>query len=175
VNNKQHPLPSKGEVSLNGKHMTKTYYLTKEGLEKLKKECENLKMLQRNEILSEEAPSMLEGDALNPDYSFYKENLEELEKRIEELDCILKNCKIIKRPLKTEQNKISLGAKVILKKGSKEEEYKIVGTLEADPFAGRISNESPLGMSFIGKTVGESVSFNGGGEYKILKIVYEES
>jgi transcription elongation factor GreA len=156
--------------------MIKTYYLTKEGLEKIKREFEDLKILQKNEILSEAAPSMLEGDALNPDYSFYKENLEELEKRIEELDHIIKNHKTIRKPAKTEQNKVSLGARVVLKKGaSKEEEYKIVGTLEADPFAGRISNESPLGMSFIGKKVGELVSFNGGGEYKILKIQYEES
>lgn len=155
--------------------MAKTFYLTKEGLEKIKREYEDLKALQRNEIL-EEAPSMLEGDALNPDYSFYKENLEELEKRIENLECILKNYKIIRRPVKTEQDKVSLGAKVILKSGSsKEEEYRIVGTLEADPFAGKISNESPLGMSFIGKRVGENVSFNGGGSYKILKIQYEES
>ena len=155
--------------------MTKTFYLTKEGLEKIKKEYEDLRSLQRNEIL-ESAPSMLEGDALNPDYSFYKENLDELEKRIEELDNILKNYKIIKKPGKSEQDKVSLGAKVILKNGSTtHEEYKIVGTLEADPFKGLISNESPLGMSFIGKKVGESVSFNGNNHYKILKIQYEES
>lgn len=156
--------------------MTKTYYLTKEGLQKIKKELEDLKNLQRNEILSEEAPSMLEGDALNPDYSFYKENLEGLEKRIEELDLVLKNYKIIKKPGKEDQGKVCLGAKVYLKNGStKQEEYKIVGTLEADPFAGKISNESPLGMSFLGKKVGESISFNGAGHYKILKIQYEES
>jgi transcription elongation factor GreA len=155
--------------------MIKTFYLTREGLEKTKKEYENLKSLQRNEIL-ESAPSMLEGDALNPDYSFYKENLDKLEMRIEELDNVLKNYKIIKKPVKTEQNKVSLGAKVILMSASsKHEEYKIVGTLEADPFKGYISNESPLGMSFIGKKVGESISFNGSGRYKILKIQYEES
>lgn len=155
--------------------MIKTFYLTKEGLEKTKREYEDLKSLQRNEIL-ESAPSMLEGDALNPDYSFYKENLDELEMRIEELDNILKNYKIIKKPGKSEQNTVSLGAKVVLKNDSaKHEEYKIVGTLEADPFKGLISNESPLGMSFIGKKVGESVSFNGSGSYKILKIQYEES
>lgn len=175
IDNKHNPLPLRRGFRFNDKYMTKTYYLTKEGLEKTKKEYENLKLLQKNEILSEEAPSMLEGDALNPDYSFYKENLEELEKRIEELDCILKNYKIIRKPAKDEQGKICLGAKVVLKKGAKEEEYRIVGTLEADPFAGKISNESPLGMSFIGKAVGESVSFNGGGEYKIMKIRYEES
>lgn len=162
-------------ISAYKKHMTKIFYLTKEGLEKIKKEQEDLKALQRNEIL-ESAPSLLEGDALNPDYSFYKENLDELERRIEELEYILKNYKIIKRPARPEQDKVSLGAKVILKNGSSShEEYKIVGTLEADPFKGLISNESPLGMSFIGKKVGESVSFNGSDKYKILKIQYEES
>ena len=155
--------------------MTKTFYLTKEGLEKIKKEFEDLKALQRSEIL-ESAPALLEGDALNPDYSFYKENLDDLEIRIEELDNILKNYKIIKKPGRSEQNIVSLGAKVVLKNGtSKQEEYKIVGTLEADPFKGLISDESPLGMSFIGKRVGESVSFHGDKIYKILKIQYEES
>ncbi|MFA5431290.1 MAG: GreA/GreB family elongation factor [Candidatus Paceibacterota bacterium] len=155
--------------------MTKTFYLTKEGVEKIRKECEDLRSLHRNEVL-ESAPSLLEGDALNPDYSFYKENLDELERRIEELDMILNNYRIIKKPGKTEQDKVCLGAKVVLKNGSSsEEEYKIVGTLEADPFKGFISNESPLGMSFIGRKVGESVSFNGNGNYKILKIQYEES
>lgn len=154
--------------------MTKIFYLTKEGLERIKKEEQDLRSLQRDEIL-QSAPSLLEGDALNPDYSFYKENLDELEGRIEELDYILKNYKIIKKPGKAEQDKVSLGAKVVLKSGSSEEEYKIVGTLEADPFKGFISDESPLGMCFIGKKVGELVSFHGNGNYKILKIQYEES
>jgi transcription elongation factor GreA len=155
--------------------MIKTFYLTKEGLEKIKREYEDLKSFQRNEIL-ESAPSMLEGDALNPDYSFYKENLDGVELRLEELDNILNNYKIIKKPAKSEQDKVSLGAKVVLKNGSTvHEEYKIVGTLEADPFKGLISDESPLGKSFIGKRVGELVSFNDKSHYKILKIQYEES
>jgi transcription elongation factor GreA len=155
--------------------MTKTFYLTKEGIEKIRKEHDNLRSLQRDEIL-ESAPSLLEGDTLNPEYSSYKENLDELEGRIEELDNILKNYKIIEKPRKNEQDKVSLGAKIVLKNdSSKHEEYKIVGTLEADPFKGLISNESPLGMSFIGKKVGELVSFNNSNHYKILKIQYEES
>jgi len=154
--------------------MSKTYYLTKEGLEKIKKENEDLQNIYRKEVLKE-ASSILEGDTLNPDYSFFQENLEELEKRIEELNFILKNYKIIKRPSKEEQDRVNLGAKVVLKNGSsKEEEYRIVGTLEADPFSGKISNESPLGMTFIGKKIGEKVPFNGSGNYKILKIDYEE-
>jgi transcription elongation factor GreA len=155
--------------------MTKIYYLTKNGLKNIQREYEELKNLYKREIL-EEAPSMLEGDSLNPEFSSFQENIELLEQRIEELNHILKNYRIISKPSKKEQDKVDIGAKVILKNGSsKEEEYKIVGTLEADPFAGKISNESPLGVSFIGKKVGEVVSFNNDRKYKILKIQYEEA
>jgi len=155
--------------------MTKTYYLTKQGLEKIQREYEELKNLYKREIL-EDAPSMLEGDSLNPEFSVFQENIELLEQRIEELNHILKNYTIIRRPSKKEQDIVNIGAKVVLKNGSaKEEEYKIVGTLEADPFAGKISNESPLGISFIGKRVGEIVSFNNDKKYKILKVQYEEA
>ncbi|MDD2274247.1 MAG: GreA/GreB family elongation factor [Candidatus Pacebacteria bacterium] len=155
--------------------MTKIYYLTKNGLKNIQREYEELKNLYKREIL-EEAPSMLEGDSLNPEFSVFQENIELLEQRIEELNHILKNYRIISKPSKKEQDKVDIGAKVILKNGSKkEEEYKIVGTLEADPFAGKISNESPLGVSFIGKKVGEVVSFNNDRKYKILKIQYEEA
>lgn len=155
--------------------MTKTYYLTREGLEKIETEYEDLKNLYRREILGE-APSMLEGDSLNPEFSSFQENIELLEQRIEELNHILKNHILISKPPKKEQDRVDIGAKVILKNGSsKEEEYKIVGTLEADPFTGKISNESPLGTSFIGKKVGETISFNNDRKYKILKIQYEEA
>jgi len=154
--------------------MTKVYYLTKEGLEKVRQEYDEL-TLYRKEIL-EDVPPILEGDSLNPEFSSFQENIELLEKRIEELNYILKNYTIIKRPSKKDQDKVDIGARIILKNESaKEEEYKIVGTLEADPFAGKISNESPLGISFIGKRVGETVSFNNGKKYKILKVQYEEA
>lgn len=152
--------------------MPKIYYLTKNGLSKIKREYEDLKEIYRKEIF-EEAPALLEGDALNPDYSFFQENIEELEKRIEELSFILKNYKIIKKP--KDQEVVNLGAKVVLKNDSdKKEEYQIVGTLEADPFLGKISNESPLGMTFIGRKIGESIPFNDSMSYKIMKIKYEE-
>lgn len=155
--------------------MNKEYYLTKQGLENVKRELEELKKLQRNEIMAE-APSMLEGDALNPDYSFYLENIEELEKRIEELDAIIKHCSIIKKPLKKDQGMVCVGASLGLKDNSgKELEFKIVGTFEANPFEGRISNESPAGRASLGKRVGDTVAVNGGPLYKITKIQYEES
>jgi transcription elongation factor GreA len=153
--------------------MIKQFYLTKDGLEKVKTEYEALKELQRNEF--EEAPSMLEGDALNPDYSFYKENLEGLTRRLEELDNVLKNHVLIKKPAKDSQDKICIGASIIFKNGSaKEEKFRIVGTLEANPFEGKISDESPIGRAFLGKQVGEKVSLGGPNNYKILKIQYEE-
>ena len=153
--------------------MIKTYYLTKEGLRKLEHEREELLKIQSEEFL-EEAPVMLEGDSLSPEFSSYRENLDLLDQRIEELNYILKNYKLIKSPPKKQQDIVNIGAKVVLKGKTAKEEYKIGGTLEADPFTGRISNESPLGVSFIGKRVGETISFNGLDKYKILKIKYEE-
>jgi len=76
--------------------MTKVYYLTKEGLEKVRQEYDEL-TLYRKEIL-EDVPPILEGDSLNPEFSSFQENIELLEKRIEELNYILKNYTIIKRP-----------------------------------------------------------------------------
>jgi transcription elongation factor GreA len=154
--------------------MTKTFYLTKEGLKKLKAEYEDLKRLQKTE--HEEAPTLLEGDALNPDYSFYKENIDGLEQRLEELDNILKNYTIIRKPGKKEEKTVQIGAKVVLKNGSTEkEEFKIVGTLEANPFEGKISDESPIGSAFLGKQVGDTIALSNNINYKILKIQYEES
>jgi len=155
--------------------MNKEYYLTKQGLENVKREYEELKKLQKNEIMAE-APAMLEGDALNPDYSFFQENIEELEKRIEELENIIKHYSIIKKPPKKDQELVCVGARLGLKDDSgKELEFKIVGTFEANPFEGRISNESPAGMASLGKRVGDTVAVNGGPLYKITKIQYEES
>jgi transcription elongation factor GreA len=155
--------------------MNKEYYLTKQGLENVKREYEELKKLQKNEIM-EQAPAMLEGDALNPDYSFYLENIEELEKRIEELEMIIKHYSIIKKPPKKDQEMVCIGASLGLKDDSgKTLEFKIVGTFEANPFEGRISNESPAGQAALGKRVGDKVAVNGGPLYKITKIQYEES
>lgn len=147
------------------------YYLTKEKFEELNKECENLKKIQRNEF-SVDAPSLLEGEDLNPEYTAYQEHLEEVASRVAELENVLKNCKIISKPI--EPNKVDLGASVVLENGSAQlTEFKIVGTLEANPFEGKISNESPVGMSFLGKEVGETISI-GSCIYKILNIKYEE-
>ncbi len=147
------------------------YYLTKKKLEEIEQEHENLKKIKR-EKFSQGAPSFFEGEDLNPDFTFYEENMEGLNARIEELEAILKNHVIITRP--EDENRVGLGASVILKENLlKEQQFKIVGTLEANPFEGKISNESPAGRAFLGKRVGDMVSV-GANLYKILKINYEE-
>jgi len=98
--------------------------------------------------------------------------MEGLNARLEELESILKNYILIASPL--DKSKVSLGASVILKENfSQEKQFKIVGTLEANPFEGKISNESPAGRAFLGKEVGDTVSV-GSNLYQIIKINYEE-
>jgi len=163
--------PSRGSFSLLILKNMSIYYLTKKKMEEMEEEYENLKKIKR-ENFSQDAPSFFEGEDLNPDFAFYEENLEGLNARIEELETVLKNHVIIARP--PDKDKVYLGASVLLKENlSKEQRFKIVGTLEANPFEGKISNESPAGQAFLGKRVGDTVSV-GTNLYKILKINYEE-
>jgi len=109
---------------------------------------------------------------------FKKEDLEILERKTEELENILKNYQIIKFPPKAKQNIVDLGAKVFLEDSSGQKvKFQIVGTLEANPFLEKISNESPVGKALLGCKVGEKVDIDSPVklEYKILKITYEES
>jgi len=148
------------------------YYVTKKKLRELEEELENLKKIKREEF-QKGSPAVFEGEDVNPDFAFYQDSLEELDMRIEELENVLKNYIIIKAP--PEKDKICLGARVVFKDSSaSENEFKIVGTLEADPFEGKISNESPIGMALLGKRVGDIVSVGNNNSYRIVKINYEE-
>jgi len=125
------------------------YYLTKQKLEELEQEYDNLKKLKQ-EKFKEGAPAFFEGEDINPDFTSYEEGLEGLNVRLEELESILKNHALISNPV--EKDKVSLGASLVLKENlSQEKQFKIVGTLEANPFEGKISNESPVGRAFLGK------------------------
>ncbi len=149
------------------------YYVTKKKLKEIEDELENLKRLKKEEF-SGSSPSLFEGEDINPDFAFFQDSLEELDLRIEDLENILKNHIIIKAP--KEKDKIDLGAKVIFKDdSSSENEFRIVGTLEANPFEGKISNESPIGMALIGRKVGDTVSVGQNNNYRIIKINYEEA
>ncbi|MDD5569416.1 MAG: GreA/GreB family elongation factor [Candidatus Pacebacteria bacterium] len=153
--------------------MSTLYYVTKEKIEGLQREYDSLKNFLREE--SQEVPTVLEGENPNPDFATYRENLEEVNSRLVELENILKNHIIIQTPPQEDRDRVNLGAKVVLKDGdSQKAEFRIVGTIEANPFEGKISNESPAGMAFIGKKVGDTVYLGPNANYKILKIQYED-
>jgi transcription elongation factor GreA len=150
------------------------YYLTKEKLEELKKELEHLKSEGRKEIARQLKTAKEYGDlSENAEYSQAKDDQAILEIRISELENMIRNAIIIEKGSKKEEDKVSVGSKVILKKDNKNYEYLIVGEAEADPSSGKISNNSPLGKVLLGKKVGDEVVVEapmGKIKYKILKI-----
>jgi len=151
----------------------KKFYLTKEGLEKIKKEYRNLRNLKLAKT-NGEAPKIFESEDLNPEYLSFQEDLSFLESRIVELEYILKNTLLIKPPAGKKQNIIDLGAKVTVEVSNQIDEFTIVGSLEADPALGKISNESPVGQALLGHRKGEEISVSSPIEtiYKIRKIRY---
>jgi transcription elongation factor GreA len=153
------------------------FYLTKQGLEKIKKEEEALKELKMTKT-NGEPPQVLHSEDLNPEYLAFQEDINFLETRTLELENILKNAELIKNPPKNKQNIVDLGATVLAELDGREGEFKIVGTLEADPLGHKISNESPIGKAILGKKAGENVVIKTADiEHfcKIKKIKYDKS
>lgn len=151
----------------------KEFYLTKKGLEEIKKEYEVLNGLRVAKTKGE-APKILESEDLNPEYLSFKEDLNLLETRMVELEHVLKHVKIIKRPQKAKQNVVELGATVVTKVDGHKDEFTIVGTLEANPASGKISNESPVGKAFLGCRTGDEIVISSPVKtvYKIEKVKY---
>lgn len=149
------------------------FYLTKSGLEKIKKEHDALRSLKLSKIKGE-SPKIWQSEDVNPEYLSFQEDMEFLETRLSELDYILKNTELIKRPNNDGKNKIDLGAKVLVEVEGQADEFEIVGTLEANPALGRISNESPVGRALLGHCPGEEVVVSSPVKttYKIRKIKY---
>lgn len=151
----------------------KNFYLTKEGLEKIKKEYQNLKILKLSKTKGE-VPKIWHSEDLNPEYLSFQEDLGFLESRIAELEYILKHVELIRFPSKGKQNTINLGARVAVEVEGQADEFEIVGTLEANPSIGRISNESPVGRALLGHRIGDEVVVSSPIKtiYKIKKIRY---
>jgi len=149
------------------------YYLTKEGLTKIEKEREKLLKVRRAN-LRKGAPSFLHSEELNTEFISFKEDNEYLAAKIDELEHILNNFEIIKTPSKKERNKVCLGAWVKLEIKGKKEEFRIVGTLEADPAAGKISHKSPVGKALLGHKAGDVIKITSPAKaaYKIKSIKY---
>lgn len=152
----------------------KSYYMTEEGKEKLVKELEYLKSEKRKEVVERIKIARGFGDlSENSEYDAAKDEQAFVESRISTLEKMIRNAVIIESDGEN-SNTVTLGKKVIfaeiLSDGSEddEEEYTIVGSAEADPFEGKISNDSPMAMSLLGRQVGEEVVVQTpGGEIKV--------
>lgn len=154
----------------------KKYYLTEEGFKKLEKEREDLRNLKFSKTKGE-SPKIWQSEDLNPEYLAFQEDMDFLESRLAELDFILKNAELIKSPVKEEKNVINLGARVFVDVEGQSDEFEIVGTLEANPAMGKISNESPVGRALLGHKAGDEVVVSSPIKttYRIKKIKYNLS
>lgn len=131
-------------------------YISPKGLEKLKKELEGMKTVKRLEIAARlEAAKALGDLSENAEYQEAKEAQSLNESQVAELEEKLRNIVVIQKP--TDSNTVQVGATIDVDSSSGRETFTIVGSEEANPGEGKISNESPLGMAFLGKKAGETV------------------
>jgi len=149
----------------------KTFRLTNEGITELKLELESL-IAERSEIAESIRTAREFGDlAENSEYQSARAAQERNESRIAEIDHILQNVEVIKTPKGTA--KVQLGSKVTLKgdDNSSTKVFQIVGTVEADPLNGKISDESPIGQALLGKHEKDEVEIKTPIDSAIYKIV----
>lgn len=151
-----------------------TVYLTQEGLAELKAELDNLINVRRPENIQaiKEARSL--GDlSENAEYDAARNEQAQIEARIKQLEKMLENVSIISE---TSKDKVGIGSTVVIKyvdDDEEEDEYKIVGSQEADPFESKISNESPIAKALLEHKVGDVVTVespNGSYEIEIVEI-----
>jgi transcription elongation factor GreA len=149
--------------------------LTSEGLEKLEKELQHLKVVRRKDVAAKIKDARGQGDlSENAEYDAAKDEQAEIENRIALIEKILRNAEVIDED-ELDADSISIGSKVKVLdiEYNEEVEYLIVGSTESDPMGGRISNESPLGIALLSKKPGDTVTVDapqGSLQYKIIAI-----
>lgn len=149
--------------------MKKLFRLTQAGVDELQTELDAL-VAKRPGIAEAIKTARELGDLQeNSEYQAAMAEKERNEARISELENILANVEIIKKP--RGDSKVQLGSRVKLKNDGKTKEFQIVGTVEADPLNGKISDESPIGQALIGKKEGELVEIMASGDTAKYKIV----
>jgi len=151
--------------------MKKQYRLTQVGVNELKSELEAL-IAKRSAIADAIKTAREQGDLTeNAEYQSARAEQERNESRVTEIENILQSVEIIKKP--KGDNKVQLGSVVKLKDGNKTKEFQVVGTVEADPLSGKISDESPIGKALLGKQVGDKVELitpSDTATYKVAEI-----
>ncbi len=151
----------------------KEFFLTSEGYLELETELNYLKTEKREEVLNTLKEARALGDlSENAEYTAAREDQGKLESRIKEIEYILEHASIIEDEAQ-EEGVVSIGCTVSLQYDGEDdvEEYRIVGSQEADPFNNKISNESPIAAAILNKKQGDVVEVSSpDGIYKV-KIV----
>jgi transcription elongation factor GreA len=155
----------------------KTFYITKAKLHELKKEYEKLLAFEHNKSLEEDTPKIFESEDINPEFISFQEDVAFLRSKIDEIKNIIEHHEIIKNPPKDRRGLVDLGAHVRVDINGKKDEFMIVGTLEANPVFGKISNESPVGKALLGHKIGDEIMVSSPVKttYKIKDIKYQIS
>lgn len=150
------------------------HYVTKDGLERLQLELQDLKNVKRREVAEKIDRAKELGDlSENGEYQDAKDELAFIEGHIQQLEHLLMHAEVISEAPAKKGGMVNVGSTVIAKANDREVTYQIVGSNEADPKQGKISNESPLGQAFLGKSVGDDVDVitpAGTTIYRVIKI-----
>ena len=139
----------------------------------MKSELEELKTVKRREIAARLETAKALGDlSENAEYQEAKEVQSLNELKIQELEEMLRDVVVIRKP--TDSNTVQIGSTIEVDSSRGREVFTIVGSEEANPTSGKISNESPMGQAFLGAKIGDSVSIKapgGNDSYKIRRIM----
>lgn len=149
-------------------------YLTKQGLEKLRRELEELETKKRKEIAHRLKEAASFGDLSdNAEYMEVKEEQAYVEGRIDELKDLLRSAQIVEHSERGNKS-VQIGSAVeVLADGKAKRKFVLVGNEQAEPLNGKISPDSPLGKAMLGRGVGDAfdlVTTNGKKSYRIVKI-----
>jgi transcription elongation factor GreA len=149
-----------------------TRLLTPEGFKKLEEELEIRKREMRQRIAEIIKEAKEQGDlSENAEYTEAKRQQADNERRIMELETIIRTSQVSNFDKKSKV--VQMGSKVVVKFNGEEQIFDIVGSNEADPLSGKVSNESPLGKALLGKKAGEKMMVqtpSGEKEYKIVEV-----
>ncbi|NUG67451.1 transcription elongation factor GreA [Lactobacillus mellis] len=150
--------------------------MTAEGKEKLEQELEDLKLKKRPEIIERIKIARGFGDlSENSEYTSAKDEQSVVESRISEIKTMLQYAEVVDVN-DVDANEVSVGKKVTFQEADEEPEtYQIVGSAESDPLAGKISNDSPIAQSLLGKKVGDTVTIETPGGAFAVKIINVEN
>ena len=151
----------------------KTQYVSAQGLLDLQNELEHLKNIKIPDIANRIDEAKQHGDlSENAEYQQAKEEMAWAHGRRQDLEYLIDHVEVMET-VTQKKGVVSVGSTITVKTNTKTKTYTIVGPQEADPLQGKISNESPLGMSFIGHKVGDMIPVTtpaGKQTYEILEI-----